>query len=491
MRGWIVELAEDHPGELKALAGVSGRSSVFGPELLTTLEWAGTHYMAPLSVLLAKATPPNLPREVHLASEVPGGGREPDHPLLEVASWAAAGRRRPTQAIVGVWNRLNWLGAFLPLIRAGMSCLVVAASAAEVDMITTQARHLYGASLIAVAGEDDAEITASWEAAQTPGRLVIGTPRTATWEIRRLRLVVVLEEGRRAMKERQTPTLHVRDVIRRRSLVEGFATVFFGPTPSVEVLATGAEITRIGNRAWPLVEIVDRSREPPGSGLISEQVVAALRAVSKRGDRCLVFTFRKMVRPSVDEINAKLGSPAAAEHPSDRLITVGTERDLPAIGDLGLTVAANVDGMLLAPGYRASEETLRQLARLANALAPGPGRRMMAQVMDPGLPVVETLLRGDPVPYLERVLVERGRAGLPPSTEMLAVEIRNEVPDDADATIRSLPDVDVVGPLELESGKRWLLEGRLAKARAELRPLIGRWRDGGATVRIDADPIDL
>ena len=108
------------------------------------------------------------------------------------------------------------------------------------------------------------------------------------------------------MKERQTPTLHVREVLRRRSLVEGFANIFFGPTPSVEVLAAGSEVIRTGNRAWPLVEIVDRSEEPPGSGLVAEPTIAALRAVSSRGEKCFVFTFRKMVDQTVREINARL-----------------------------------------------------------------------------------------------------------------------------------------------------------------------------------------
>lgn len=491
VRGWIVETAEEHPGKLKDLAGISGEKGVFGLEMLQTLEWAANHYVAPLSVMLTKAAPPNLPGKVEAATRVPQHARDERHPLGQVASWAASGRRRPTRAIVGVWQRLDWLDALSPLIAAGQSGLIVAASAAEVSLIAEAAGATYGEALVSVAGEDDAGITAAWDSAQTPGRLVVGTPRTATWQIADLGLVVVLEEGRRAMKERQTPTLHVRDVIRRRSLVEGFSTVFFGPTPSVEVLATGAEVSRVGNRAWPLVEIVDRSEEPPGSGLISESVRAALRAVSGRGDRCFVFTFRKMVEPTIQEINAKLGAPVAAEHPHERLITVGTERDLAGIQDLGLTVAANVDGMLLVPGYRSSEETLRQLARLANALAPGSRHRMMAQVMDPTSMIVETLRRGDPIPYLERVLVERGRAGLPPSTEMLAIEIRDLIPEEADATVRALPSAEVVGPLALDNGKRWLVQGRLTRARSELREIVGRWRESGATVRIDADPIDL
>lgn len=464
---------------------------MFEPELLQTLEWAAIHYVAPLSVLLGKATPPNLPRLVESTSVLRTAPARRPHAMDDVVASAVAGGRRPNQALVGNWQRLDWLGALRPLIASGRSGLIVAATAAEVETIHSLSESLLAGSLVAVAGEDDAAITAAWQKAQSSGRLVVGTPRTSTWHIAGLSLVVVLEEGRRAMKERQTPTLHVREVIRHRSSVEGFNAVFFGPTPSVEVLAAGAEVSRVGNRAWPLVEIVDRSQEPPGSGLMSDSVIAALRAVAARGERCFVFTFHKLVDQCAHEINARLGAPQAGRHPSDRPITVGTERDLAGAGGFGLTVAANVDGLLMTPGYRASEEALRQLARLANALASGPRHRMMAQVMDSSLPIVATMKKGDPIPYLERVLVERGRADAPPSSEIIAVEIRDNVPADVAQALEALPDTEVLGPLKLENGLRWLIQGRLAKPRLELRNLVGRWREAGATVRIDSDPIDV
>ncbi len=491
VRGWVVEVDGEREGELKPLVAVSGDAPVFDLELLKTLEWAAMHYVAPLPVLLSKATPPNLPRLAETPSALGPGATKGTHPIDDVVASAVGGGRRPNLALVGSWQKLDWLGSLRALIASGRTVLVIAATAAEVATILAAAEHVVGASLVGVAGEDDAATTAAWVEAQSPGRLVVGTPRTAVWRIPALSLVVVLEEGRRAMKERHTPTLHVRDVMRRRSLVEGFSSVFFGPTPSVEVLAAGSEVARVGNRAWPLVEIVDRSQEPPGSGLITDAVIAALRAVTSRGERCFVFTFRKMVDQCIHEINARMGAPKAGPHPHDRSITVGTERDLAAIGGLGLTVAANVDGLFLTPGYRATEEALRLLARLANALAPGPQHRMMAQVMDVTLPIVKTLKRGDPIPYLEQVLVERGRAHAPPSTEMIAIEIRESVPADAGDALVALPEIEVLGPLALDNGLRWLIQGRLDKARAELRDLVGRWREGGATVRVDADPIDI
>ncbi len=74
---------------------------------------------------------------------------------------------------------------------------------------------------------------------------------------------------------------------------------------------------------------------------------------------------------------------------------------------------------------------------------------------------------------------------------MIAVEIRGEVPAGAASELASLPDVTIMGPMSIERGQRWLLTGTLGKARLDLRKMVGRWRDGGATVRVDVDPIDI
>ena len=368
---------------------------------------------------------------------------------------------------------------------------MVVATAAEVQMLSERARQFHGDRVVEVSADSDSEITKAWSLAQTPGRLLVGTPRVAGWLVADLALVIVLEEGRRAMKDRQTPTVHVRDLLRTRTLIEGFTLVLFGPTPSVEALSAGAEPIKVGNRAWPLVEVVDRSDDPPGSGLIAERVAAALRAVTKKGGASFVMTTHRMSDDVVAEINARLGTRAAGHSTTGLPVVVGTERDLASLTPVDLTVASNPDGMLLAPGYRTSEEALRQLARLANMLRPGGGRRMMVQTLDPGSSLVETVRRGDPLPYLESILVERARTGMPPSTEMLAIEIRGQIPGDAASVLEELTEVELMGPLEIDDGRRWLLQGDLKAARSSLRSAVGRWRSEETQIRIDADPIDL
>jgi hypothetical protein len=106
--------------------------------------------------------------------------------------------------------------------------------------------------------------------------------------------------------------------------------------------------------------------------------------------------------------------------------------------------------------------------------------------------LVTTLRRGDPIPYLERVLIQRARDGAPPSVEMIALEVRGEVPETLGDDLAGLDrGAMAMGPMEVDDGVRWLVTGKLGKTRLELRKMVGRWRDKGATVRVDVDPIDV
>jgi primosomal protein N' (replication factor Y) len=544
-RGFVVQLDGERGGALKDIAALSSRVPVFGTALLKTITWAAGHYVAPMAVLLDRSAPPNLPSPPDPAE---GGDPPPvtggEHPLLGITREIASGRRRPTTAVIGRWQSLSWLDALLPVLGAGSSVLVVTATATEAEGVGREARDR-GIETVVVAGEVARDLTAAWVEAQRPGRLVVGTPRAAMWQIAGFALAIVLEEGRRAMKDRQTPTLHVREVMTTRSRIEGFSLVFIGPTPTVEVLASGPEILRAGTRAWPLVEVVDRREDPPGSGLVAERTMAAIRATIAAGRACFVFTHRRASDSSMrcvgcrrvrtcpgcgsrlgreavcprcrrpagpcagcggtefeemgseperlaTEINRKSGRDVAGIHPTDRPVAVGTERDLPSARMVPLAVAVDVDSLMLGHNYRTSEEALRILARLANLVEVGHGRRMMAQTSLPDGSLLTALKRGDPVPYLEELLVERARLGLPPATDMLAVEIRGvESPDRFDRDLRGLRPAAVLGPAPVASGWRWLLQGRLGPLKPRLRPLVQVWRELGATVRIDADPIDL
>lgn len=532
-------------GELKEIAAVSGASPVFDGGLLRSLEWAANRYVAPLSVLLERARPPNLPRGGPREWPPPAWDEPGAHPLRDLARAASKGSRRPVSAIVDGSPPEEWIASVAPVLAAGRTALVVVASAEEARALGSAAQAHFGERMVLVAGDDAAELTKAWDRARLPGCLVVATPRAACWELPSLALAVVVEEGRRAMKDRQTPTLHVRDLMITRARVEGFALAFAGPTPSLEVLAAGAEVIPVGRRAWPLIEVVDRSNDPPGSGFLSERVVAALRATVAEAGAAFVFTHRRAGDASmrcstcrrirdcercgsrlgrvetcprcglptgpcrhcgstafeemgtvperlVGELARRLGSDRVGVSPTELPIAVGTERDLTRLGPQRLVVAVDADGLMLGHDFRASEEALRVLARVANTLEPGPGRRMMVQTSMPGSELMSTLRRGNPIPYLEALLLERARLGLPPATEMIAVELRGEVPvADADAALRAAGGAEAFGPASGPGSARWLLQGDLSGLRGALRGLAQAWREQGLTVRIDSDPIDL
>ena len=545
VRGWVTELAE-REGQLKDIAGVSGAIPVVDDRLLETLVWMSRHYLSPLAPLLRRASPPNLPRERHSSTPGQFEPADSDHPMFELAARAASGRRSPIVALITSSRDRSWVEALAPVLASGQSVLIVTATAAEAQALGEMVTASVGPERVAVAaGESDAEDTRAWERAQYGPCVLVGTPRVAVWRVAGLAMAIVVEEGRRAMKDRQTPTVHVREVMVTRSRLERFNLVFVGPTPSLETLALGAEVVAVPGRPWALVEVVDMSQQRQGGGgWLDDRTISAMRSMVSASRSTFVFTHRRADQASVrceschrprrcescrkrigmvkdcphcgtvtsncphcggdqfellgtipaqlaDTINRRLGGRVAGVYPAAHPIQVGTERDLADLGVVDLAVVADVDGVASQPGHRGSEEALRQLARVAGAVRRGSGSRLILQTHAPDSDLVRALTRGDPIPYLEGVLVERARLGVPPASEMTIVEVRGDIPQGAESEMDDLEDIDVLGPLPVEDGMRWLLTGKLQTIKPSLRSVIGRWRDGGATVRVDVDPIDL
>jgi primosomal protein N' (replication factor Y) len=540
-----VEIGPDQEREgLKPIQSVSGDHPVFGPSMLPSLEWAAHHYLAPLSVILDRTAPPNLPKRIELLDfePVPEPGGEDE---LASLSRLIANGAGPTLTAVVTRSHTGWPAALAPILSRDMSVMIVVATAAEAERLHAVISSTFGSRALLSAGGNDGAITTAWTESRRPGSLLLGTPRIASWEMPGLALAVVLEEGRRAMKDRQTPTLHVRDLLLERSRLEGFSLCLLGPTPSVEVLAARADVVRSGPRAWSLVEVVDRRQEPPGSGHLAEPTIAAIRGGLANGWRTLVFTHRRLGDESmrcttcravracprcgsrmsreprcrrcglesqkcrtcggiqfeamgtvperlVASLSQSLGSGKAGGVDEETPVSVGTERDLAGSDRYDLVVVADTDGLTLGHNYRAEEEALRILARLGNRVEPGHGRRLILQTSMPDSPVVATMKRGDPIPYLESILAKRFKDRLPPAGEMIAIELRGEdaPPEEPHRELVGAGGT-VLGPATIEDGHRWLVQGDLDEVRPRLRQVVARWRERGWTVRVDVDPIDL
>jgi primosomal protein N' len=192
------------------------------------------------------------------------------------------------------------------------------------------------------------------------------------------------------------------------------------------------------------------------------------------------------------EAGRVVGRENVGEPDSGRPVVVGTERDLPGL-QVGLTIVVDADGPIISPTYRAGEDALRLLARAVAVAGRGRGRRGLVQTSDPSHPVIEALRRADPVPYVRQDSAARAAAGFPPGGEVLVLEVDDPTPDAGEELVAAIADrAEILGPADSGGRTRWLLQGAdLTAARLAVRQVVARWREGGARVRIDADPIDL
>jgi len=170
------------------------------------------------------------------------------------------------------------------------------------------------------------------------------------------------------------------------------------------------------------------------------------------------------------------------------LVQVGTERDIPPAGTVALAVVIDADSMLLRPHYRAEEDTLRVVARVASAV-----RRCVVQTRMAEHRVHAALRHGNGTEITAQWMAERESDQLPPFGEILALEIA-DAPEEADHDLRESlgGGVAVFGPADVAGRQRWLIQAPdLRTRKIQLRGRIQSWRDRGAMVRVDADPLDV
>lgn len=546
VRGFVIGLEAGDGANLKAIRARSGKAVVFNDRLLQSLRWAAHHYVAPLSVLLRRAAPPNIPSSTTGPAPTVDRREVAQTPAGALGQSIAEGRTRNSYLQTGSPGDLADLVG--PILSKGLSVMLVAPTGVEAVRIHEHLAASYGKAALAITPESsDREVTAVWSKCRSvAGYLLVGTPRVSLWPVAQLGAAIVVGEARRGMKDRQTPTVHSRELLRARSVVERFALVATGLVPSTETIAAGTEvIVAASGRPWSLVEFVDRSVDPPGTGPLSDRTKTAIAAAAKRDESVFVFTHRRGYAPAFRcvrcrelRVCAGCGARTGREDTcrrcekqqgscrscgadrfeplgagvdrivelvkrfvdadkvglagEGRLVTIGSVRDVPAIAHCFLAVVVDADGLVLGTDYRAGEEALQSLARVAALVGSGRGRRTIVQTSNPAHPVLEALRRGEVLPFLAAEIEQRAAFGFPPVGDLIVLECRG-CPDGAAQRLTDrFPDVTLLGPAPIEGGMRWLLQGSdLSTARKELRKLAGEWRDGGASLRIDVDPIDL
>jgi primosomal protein N' (replication factor Y) len=155
------------------------------------------------------------------------------------------------------------------------NALVLCPNASRVRAIL---RELQRAGVHAVAHPD------GW-ATGAAGATVVGT-RSAAWApVGDLAAIVVVDEHDESLAQEQTPTWHARDVAIERARRAGVPCLLTSPCPSLEALAWGDLVVpaRSDERSgWPMVDVIDRRADDPRTGLLSHQMVDAVRRAEGR-----------------------------------------------------------------------------------------------------------------------------------------------------------------------------------------------------------------
>jgi primosomal protein N' (replication factor Y) len=536
----VIDVADGTPERsLRPITARSGNRGVFDATMLRSLRWVATHYVAPLSTVLARCAPPNLPRRkprVHddavgdAAGALTGWGQRQ----------VGRGRTRPAYLLTG--DPLpSATSAIAPVVGAGKNVIVTAPTVVEAHAAADVLRIVFGDRvLLATSEESPAVRTTAWsQMASGTGSIVVGTREVAFWGVDGVGLAVVLDEGRRAYKSPQTPTFNVRDVFRRRSTIERFSLLLTGPVPTSEALSGGVEVIESAGRVWPLVEVVDRSEEARAFGSVGDR---ARNAITALGDTARVFVLvpwrggsfrcsrcRELRKcPDCDAMLERAGTCARCGRSfpkclacgggrfealgggvsrigddlgrifgndvgapdSGRRIVVGTARDLVGLTPVDLVVVIDPDAGILAPNYRADEDALRLLARAALAARPSRGRRALVQTSLPDHRVLDALRSGNPMDFMDETLRRRETSGFPPVGDLIALE--TDATDAGPILAEAVGEVSLLGPAKEGDRDRWLIQGRdLSAVRLRLRSAVQHLRDGGARVRVDADPVEL
>ncbi len=287
--GWVVAVSDVADAAalrsgrpLQPLAKVTG----WGPpaDLVDLAGWAAWRWAGRRTAFLRTASPPTAVRGLPAST----GGPE----------WRAgpAGQSPAGQSPAG--HRLTVIRTppaddLLPMAleaAAQPDALVLAPSLTAAGVLAARLRR---------AGVRVAEVPRDWALAAAGGCVAVGA-RAGAWAPRpRLGTVLVLDEGDEAYQEERAPTWNARDVAVERARRAGVPCVLTSPHPSLVALAQPGVDLQVPSRAeeragWPIVEVVDRRHEPPGSGLYSSRLVDLVRTAGP--DRRVVCVLNRKGR---------------------------------------------------------------------------------------------------------------------------------------------------------------------------------------------------
>jgi primosomal protein N' (replication factor Y) (superfamily II helicase) len=528
--GWVVAVDPTDTLEvdrLRPLVAIASRGPA--PELVELARWASVRWAAGrLRPFLVTASPPTN------VAGVPPSRRTAvaPAPVHEGAARLLAGG--------GGALRLPPAADIVPVLLAAAAHGPIVVVVPSVDGARLEAARLRRAGLSVAA------VPQQWAAAAGGVDVVIGA-RAAAWApCPDVGAFVVLDEHDEALQEERAPTWHARDVVVERAGRAGVPALLVSPCPTVIGLAAaGDRVERPAvdeeRAGWPLVEVVDRSRDEPWkTSLVTSPLIAHLRSdrtvvcVHNTPGRARILACRACrtlarcavcdaavgladdgtlgcrrcgtVRPAVclqcgassfanlkpgvtrlrEELEAAAGRPVVAvtgrdaEPPQPAGIFVGTEAVLHRVPRADVVAFLDIDAELLAPRYRAAEQAIALLvrgARLTGGRA--DGGRLVVQTFLPHHEVVRAALLADPGRLVEPERTRRRLLGLPPFAALAAISGAGS--DEFAATLRERAGIEVGGGAGSWTARATTWE-QLGRA------ILATPRPKGSRLRIAVDP---
>ena len=291
VRAWVVEddvVSEAPPAKLRPLlAAVSAGPP---PEIIDLTSWVSHRFAGPRLPLLRAASPAAIVPPS--AAPLPSLPSSLDSALGSPTELAADAASRPVAVIR--WPPAADSRDFLAGLLAPEGSTIVVVPEGRLGALAARLR-LTGTTVVPWLVEGRPRDRArAWDRARRGGCAVLGGRSAVLAPVPDLAAIVIVDDGSEALKEERSPTWHARDLAAERARRLGARLTIVSPVPPLEAPGPLLLPSRTAEReGWPITEVIDRRREPPGLGLFSSRAVAALRSAAHSGSGAVCVLNRK------------------------------------------------------------------------------------------------------------------------------------------------------------------------------------------------------
>jgi primosomal protein N' (replication factor Y) (superfamily II helicase) len=199
--------------------------------------------------------------------------------------------------------------------------------------------------------------------------------------------------------------------------------------------------------------------------------------------------------PSIPVVSSSAGRVQDGVGPGPALVVATPGAEPVAEGGYAAGLLLDTWLTLGRPGLRTPEESLRRWLNACALVRPAAAGGRVVVMGDPTVPVLQALVRWDPVGFASRELAERVAAHLPPAARLAVLTGPREEVDVVLASL-SLPDgAEVLGPLEANEEVQAIVRVPRDRGSALSRTLrqvqTARSAHKLAYVRVQVDPVEI